>query len=161
MEIQPRFGRETLAFDKLTLIGAEGQILSVTRLDFLVSKVEMRQTGGNWLSLTNSEAYVSGREGRIRFELEGVPSGDYDGIRFLVGLEHELNKSDPAKYPPSHALNPQVNGLHWGWQGGYVFLAIEGRWTKPSRSNTQNPNSEGGYSFHLANEPQLPLGKGR
>jgi cytochrome c peroxidase len=155
MEIQPRFGGEMLAFDKLTLVGAEGQLLSVTRLDFLVSKVALRETGGSWLSLTDSEGYISGREGKTRFELKGVPSGQYDAIRFQVGLDPELNKADPAKYPPSHALNPQVNGLHWGWQSGYVFLALEGRWTEASKSNTQNPKAEGGYSFHLANEPQL------
>jgi cytochrome c peroxidase len=41
-----------------------------------------------------------------------------------------------------------LNGLHWGWAGGYVFLALEGLWR-----DTQGPWR--GYSFHLANDPQL------
>jgi cytochrome c peroxidase len=44
-------------------------------------------------------------------------------------------------------LNPQVNGLHWGWMGGYIFLALEGRW--------QHDDKADGFSFHVANAPQL------
>jgi cytochrome c peroxidase len=49
-----------------------------------------------------------------------------------------------------------VNGLHWGWQGGYVFLALEGDWRIEEESVIR------GYSFHIANDPQrmsveLPL----
>jgi cytochrome c peroxidase len=74
-----------------------------------------------------------------------VPGGEYRAISFRVGLPSDVNHANPAKYPADHPLNPERNGLHWGWQGGYVFLALEGSWARPN-------GSDGGYSYHLAND---------
>lgn len=49
------------------------------------------------------------------------------GLSFHIGPPPELNHSDPARWPAGHPLNPLENNLHWGWRGGYVFLAAEGR----------------------------------
>jgi cytochrome c peroxidase len=166
LEVQPRFGSAALEFDRVGLRTLANQTISVTRLDFLISGVALRREDGDWLNILQSEAYVGGREGRTHFELNDVPAGKYSAIRFLVGLEPALNKADPAQYPAGHPLNPEVNGLHWGWQGGYVFMALEGRWENSPKSKVQSPKSpaEGeqspkasacGYSFHLANAPQL------
>src|SRR5205085_10652876 len=109
------------------------------------------------------QACVKAREGRTRFELASLPAGQYDRIRFQVGLEPRINHSDPAHYPAGHPLNPEVNGLHWGWQGGYVFMALEGRWVEgrsPNRGEDAQPagpeaGARSGYSFHIANDPRL------
>ena len=29
---------------------------------------------------------------------------------------------------PDDPLHPLVNNLHWGWTGGYIFVALEGHW---------------------------------
>jgi cytochrome c peroxidase len=62
-------------------------------------------------------------------------------------VDESINKADPNLYAPDHALNPQVNGLHWGWAGGYIFAALEGRFP--------NGGKEDGFSYHIANAPQL------
>src|SRR2546423_14038180 len=82
------------------------------------------------------------------FTTSDLPAGQYTRIRFHVGLLPQLNNSDPAQYPPGHPLNPQVNGLHWSWMGGYVFLALEGKWLKPD-------GTQGGYSYHIATARNL------
>ncbi|MGH7971993.1 MAG: MbnP family protein, partial [Limisphaerales bacterium] len=125
---------------------------SVTRLDFLVSNFGLRREGGTWLVLSNEFGYISGREQRVEFTLRDVPEGDYDAMRFQIGLEPAINHQNPAKYPAGHPLNPDVDGLHWGWMGGYVFLALEGRWLESLSNPAQEAN---GYSFHLATDPQL------
>ena len=79
--------------------------------------------------------------------MASLPAGRYSAVRFLVGLTPAVNRADPAQYPPGHPLNPDVNGLHWGWAGGYVFLALEGAWRDGATVR--------GYSFHIANDPQL------
>src|SRR5215208_4146501 len=148
VNIAPQFAGELLAFDSVTNLTAASQRISVTRLDFLISNFALRRSDGTWMSLTNWAAFISGREGRTSFELNNVPAAKCDRVKFHVGLPPEMNHRPPAQVPASHALNPSVNGLHWGWQGGYVFLAIEGDWR----------NADGalsGYSYHIANDAQL------
>ncbi|HZQ48432.1 MAG TPA: MbnP family protein, partial [Verrucomicrobiae bacterium] len=148
LEIAPVFQKAPLRFDSLTNITVAGQTLSVTRLDFLLSNFGLRRQDGTWIEQTNWFAYFSAREGKKNSRLENIPAGSYDRVRFLVGLKPEINHSQAANYPASHPLNPDVNGLHWGWMGGYVFLALEGNWLQPD-------GRQSGFSYHLANDRQL------
>lgn len=149
IKILPRFNHSALIFDSVTNQTAAGQTISVTRLDFLLSDFALRRVNGSWMERTNWFAYISAREGRTSFSLEGVPAGSYSRVRFHIGLEPKINHADAAQWPAGHPLNPQVNGLYWGWMGGYVFLAFEGRWL------TGNGATVGGFSYHVANDPQL------
>lgn len=121
----------------------------VTRLDFLLSELALRRKDGSWLESQDWFAYLGAGAGRMTAEGTGVPKGEYVGLRFRVGVTDEVDRGDPSRHPPGHALNPQVNGLHWGWLGGYVFLALEGFYPQEE--------GEGGFSFHLANGPQLMM----
>ena len=76
--------------------------------------------------------------------LAGIPEGKYKALRFDVGLTAAENAADPSTLPASNPLNPNVNGLHWSWQGGYVFLALEGLYRSKQELK--------GYSLHLAHE---------
>jgi cytochrome c peroxidase len=148
--VTPRFDARTLAFDALTNTTAAGQRISVTRLDLLLSGIAVRRSDGAWLEQKNWFAYLSGREGRTAFQLSGLPAGRYDRIRFQVGVPAKENHAESASYEPDHPLNPNLNGLHWSWQGGYVFLAIEGDWLRPN-------GKQGGYSWHVATDRLLMM----
>jgi cytochrome c peroxidase len=148
VRIEPRFNSRPLVFDALALTNAAGQSLSVTRLDFLLSDIALRRSDGTWLNQSNRQAFISLREKRASFHLGNLPAGNYDRIRFHVGLPPALNHANPASYDAGHPLNPNLDGLHWGWSGGYVFFAIEGHWR--TEGGTMS-----GYSFHLANDAML------
>jgi cytochrome c peroxidase len=148
VDFVPQFNGAPLDFDAVTNQTAAGQSVSVTRLDFLLSNIALRRADGVWTGQSNAFAFISARNGRTGFALENIPAGNYDRLRFHVGLAPAVNHSDAAQYPAGHPLNPQVNGLHWGWMGGYVFLALEGAWVKPDGETS-------GYSFHLANDRSL------
>lgn len=150
INIVPCFSARPLSFDAMTNLTAAGQKISVTRLDFLLSDFALSREGGAWLNLTNVVAFISTREGRTSFRLTDIPSRNYGGIRFAVGVPPELNHKNPASYPAGHPLNPDVNGLHWGWMGGYVFLALEGNWEQPNGGIS-------GYSYHLATDRCLMM----
>jgi cytochrome c peroxidase len=148
LAIVPRYNAAALVFGKPAQTNAAAQEFSVTRLDFLLSDFALHRSGGAWLQTTNWQACVKLGENCSNAAVDGLEPGAYDRIRFHVGLTPELNHSDPALYPPGHPLNPNLNGLHWGWAGGYVFFALEGLW-RDERSQWR------GYSFHLGNDPQL------
>ncbi len=148
MGMDAQFRGASLAFDTLANLTAAGRRISVTRLDFLLSQPALRRTDGTWIEDTNWFACIKAREGRTNCDLRNIPAGQYDRIRFHIGLSPKVNHKDPAEYPAGHPLNPGVNGLHWGWAGGYVFFAMEGSWMRPD-------GAQGGWSYHLANDPQL------
>jgi cytochrome c peroxidase len=147
LEFVPRFNHAPLVFDALTNQTAAGQNISVTRLDFLASDIALRRADGIWIQQKNWFAYISAREGRTNVILENIPPGNYDRVRFHIGLEPEINHGNAAQWPAGHPLNPDVDGLYWGWSREYVFLALEGGW--------QNGGKLGGFSYHLATDRQL------
>ena len=148
LEIVPCFGGTPLHLDDSSLTNSAGQHLSVTRLDALISHPRIRQTDGIWVEAANPWEYVSARRGRLEITLTNLPSGSCDRLRFDIGVPPVENHGDPTVWAPDHPLNPQVNGLHWNWRGGYVFLALEGQWlTSDARWS--------GYSYHLATDRLL------
>jgi cytochrome c peroxidase len=143
----PRFNGAPLAFDWLTNQTAAGQTVSVTRLDFLVSDIVLHRTDGRWLAPSNQFAYISAREGRTNFTVENMPLGNFDRIRFDIGVLPAVNHADAAQWPAEHPLNAEVNQMYWSWSREYVFLALEGAW--------QNGAKQSGFSYHLATDRQL------
>ena len=60
-----------------------------------------------------------------------------------LGCRMTWIRATPAGGRQGHPLNPLTDGMYWGWQGGYVFAAIEGNWWTESGVHR-------GFSFHLA-----------
>ena len=107
----------------------------------------MRRADGTWIGQKDWSGYIGLRDGKTNFTLENIPAGNYDRVRFHIGLEPAVNHGDAAKWPAGHPLNPDVNRLYWGWSHEYVFLALEGGW--------QNGGERSGFSFHLATDREL------
>ncbi len=133
--------------------GAE-QVLRITRVSGLISEIELVRADGTNVQLTGQYGFFDAIDpDRHEIPLHSVPAGDYVGLNLRVGVAPEANHADPSLWPAGHALNPLTNGLHWGWTGGYVFLAIEGHY-----GNTPDASLDGGFSFHLATDDlQLPV----
>lgn len=114
----------------------------VTRCDYLLSQFALQRADGSWTE-ANSEltAFLGHGKARTQFSLGRIPKGRYQAVRFLVGLDAETNRSDPNQYPPDHPLNPQLNNLHWTWQTGYIFCALEGY-----------SAGDLGFLYHLGND---------
>ncbi len=148
VRVAARLNSRPLIFDSVIFTNDFGQALSVNRLDLLVADLAIRRMDGSWLEFPSTQGYASLRAGRSAFKVAGIPSGEYNRVRFHVGLPPALNHADPAQYAADHPLNPNVNGLHWSWQGGYVFLALEGHWLDEA-------GKQSGYSYHLATDAQL------
>ncbi len=115
----------------------------VTRLSYLVSQVALQKPDGDWISLPDSLAWFHLE--RESATLKDIPPGTYQALRFDVGVTPEDNATDPATRGPEHVLNPRVSGLHWSWQGGYIFMALEGTWERQDGGRS-------GFAYHLGND---------
>lgn len=126
----------------------EGEVFSVTRLAYLLSDFAVQREDSSWEEIGGQQAYFDAGKRRTGVTLTGVPAGKFKAVRFSVGVPEALNHGDPAKLGAEHALNPNVNQLHWDWKGGYVFLALEGRFRGKGGELE-------GYVYHLANDQNL------
>lgn len=131
------------------MINQTGERWTVTRLSYLLSGLALQRKDGSWHACETDPAWMSLVDRRTIWEVAGIPEGEWKAIRFSVGLPPTLNERDPAGWSPDHPLNPNLNGLHWSWQGGYIFIAFEGRF----RSEKTPADSAPGFAYHLAREP--------
>jgi len=145
IQITPQVSGENLQPASFRYQTSAGETFSITRLSYLVSDFELQRDNGSWLELSNSVAWMDFEQNRDSVRMANVPPGEFRSLRFLVGLNPNLNHSDVAKFPALHPLNSNLNGLHWSWQGGYIFLALEGLW-RNARGQLD------GWAYHLARD---------
>ncbi|HEX4086116.1 MAG TPA: MbnP family protein [Chthoniobacteraceae bacterium] len=140
------FDGSPLLLDSLRYENAAGETLSVTRLSYLLSGFALEREEGGWVELPGQVAWLDAEAHRVDARLAAVPAGKYRAVGFDVGLAPEQNdNTDLSKLAPDNPLNPNVNGLHWSWQGGYIFLALEGHYRDAAQVIR-------GYALHLARD---------
>ncbi len=145
IQITPKVSGDNLQPASFRYQTSAGETFSITRLSYLVSDFALQRNDGSWLELSNSVAWLDFDANRNSIRLEKVPAGEFCSVRFLVGLNPNLNHADIAGFPAGHPLNPSLNGLHWSWQGGYIFLALEGLWRNAA-------GQLDGWAYHLARD---------
>jgi len=145
IEITPKVSGENLQPASFRYQTSAGETFSITRASYLVSDFALQRSDGSWLEISNSVAWLDFEANRKSIWLEHIPAGEFCSVRFLVGLNTNYNHADVAKFPAGHPLNPNLNGLHWSWQGGFIFLALEGLW--------RNAGGQlDGWAYHLARD---------
>lgn len=148
LTIVPTIDGEPLAPGRELRPTRSGERWTVTRLSYLVSELSFLGEDGQWHVVGGDPAWLSLTDQRNRWQIENAPEGTWRALRFSVGLPPKLNDRDPSVWPASHPLNPNVNGLHWSWQGGYIFLALEGRFW----SGDEQAKAAPGFAYHIARE---------
>lgn len=143
LEIQPEWNGVPLVLNRpIGLANLPG--FSVSRVDALLSGLALQREDGTWLESQDWFVHLSAGKQKWTAKADGLPSGvGFRAVRFQVGLPKRVDDSDPNLRPPDHPLHPDVCGLHWGWQGGYVFCALEGHFLGSKGENS-------GFSYHLA-----------
>jgi len=141
MKVLPLFGGQALSWP-FAYTTAAGDTIQFDKVKFLLSNFTLETTDGALVTLPNTYAYLSMKDGRDSVVLKNVPKGNYKSFRFQVGLDSAVNHSDPASRSLDHPLSPALNEMHWGWAGGYIFNVIEGYY--------RNKGQNAGFSFHIA-----------
>ncbi|MGB5265929.1 MAG: MbnP family copper-binding protein [Polyangiales bacterium] len=118
-------------------LGANDTSLELSDFRFYVQDVELKNAAGAWVPVQLEEnSFENSGVALLDFEdgcgelgtpelndsVRGtVPAGDYDGLRFKMGVPFEINHVNSATAPSP--LN--LTSLFWNWQGGYKFLRID------------------------------------
>lgn len=116
-----------------------GETFTVTRLKYYLTNFQLLKNGE--VKYTMPESYFLVDEAdqpSTKLTLPNVPAGDYDAVRFLIGVDSLRNVSGAQ----TGALDPAY-GMFWTWSTGYIFYKLEGK----------SPNStlvDSTFNFHIA-----------
>jgi len=146
VEIRHTVNGSPLLLDSLRYQNVAGETYSFTRVSYLLSGFALEHENGAWEELDGQYAFIDLAKRQTAFQLQHIPEGKYQAMRFHVGPDPSANAGDVSQLPAGHPLNPNLNGLHWSWQGGYIFMALEGHFRGTH-------DGLGGYAHHLARDP--------
>ena len=145
IQITPQVAGENVQPASFRYRTSAGENFSITRVSYFVSDLTLQRADGSWLELSNQVAWLDLGQNRDSFWLDHLTPGEYQTVRFSIGLSPRLNHESITNFPAGSALNPDVNGLYWGWQGGYIFMALEGLWRNAA-------GEMDGWAYHLARD---------
>lgn len=105
-----------------------GNDFMLDRLQYYLSGFSITHDGGQVTELPDLYVLVSLLESS---ESTVIDMGDFDiqsleAISFHLGVDEVANHADPALLDEDHPLYFQTPSMHWGWAGGYRFIALEG-----------------------------------
>lgn len=60
-------------------------------------------------------------------------------LSFHIGVNPEINFNDPSLWPQTHPLALKNPSMHWGWNFGYIYLALEAFIDKDSDGTFETP----------------------
>lgn len=105
----------------------DGMKIKFQLFQFYISDATLRRSSGevklsdietvNFKDVQSTAAALRG----LSFRYE-VPVGEYNQLRFGLGVAPNLNATQPGDYSPTHPLAEN----YWSWALGYVFAKIEG-----------------------------------
>jgi uncharacterized repeat protein (TIGR04052 family) len=118
-------------------LGSDDTSLELVDFRLYVQDVELKSSEGAWVPVALDDnmfqleniALLDFEDGcgevgnaDVNDEVVGtVPEGEYDGLRFKMGLPPDLNHRDASTSPGPLGLT----ALFWNWRGGYKFLRID------------------------------------
>lgn len=97
----------------------------VTRLEYYISEISIVHDGGTETSFDNLWVLVNASEA-TQIDLGDSDINDVEMLKLHIGVDYDHNHLDPSSYPSSHPLAPKNPSMHWGWNPGYRFVALEG-----------------------------------
>ncbi|MEM6730993.1 MAG: MbnP family copper-binding protein, partial [Myxococcota bacterium] len=179
LDFNAEIAGQALACD--TEYSTAGAMLADARL--FISEIELMNSDGEWVDLDLDQETIWQHQNIALLDFENgvgscsssgttemngrvtgtLPEGDYDGLRFSVGVPFDQNHLDDATAPAP--LNSP--GMFWAWQDGYKFLRVDWMPTGGDRWNVHlgsracdnggNPNTAPPSSCGRSNRSQIEI----
>lgn len=110
---------------------ATGESYSFTLFNFFVSNIKLKTRNGEEYVVPQNESYFLVRASNTSsqlIQLKNVPSGDYTGISFVIGVDSLRSTMDLGQR--TGVLDPALGegdaNMYWAWNSGYIFVKMEG-----------------------------------
>jgi len=128
-------GELTLKFDHLVggkklqlnteYKNAANETFTISTVKYYISNVVVTNSEGATFVVPQNESYflIEGKEGIVGQAKVNVPEGDYTKVSFVLGVDSLRNEAEIDKLIGD--LDP-ANGMHWGWNSGFIFFKMEG-----------------------------------
>lgn len=123
-----------------TYLSPSGQAYKFDMLKFYLSHIELLNEAGVSEELSEVVWYDVENKPNI---VAKIPKGNYSKLRFGLGLDAELNNSDPADFDPGLPLSYENNN-YWSWASKYIFVKMEGKSAVDTTATPQNV-----FLYHL------------
>lgn len=109
---------------------ANGEILTVTRFNYIVSNFRLVNKDGDEYVFPKDDSYfiINQETESDEVELPEIPAGEYTTLTFGVGVDQEKYLQGADGQGDFLTLAEDANML-WDWQAGYKFLNFEGTFT--------------------------------
>lgn len=121
-------GTSDLKLSAGTYQNAAGESFSVTKFNYFVSNIRLRKEDGGEFVVPQDSSYFLIQEEKPASQtinLSNIPTGNYTGITFVVGVDSARSMADISKR--TGILDPALNnGMYWDWNSGYIFMKLEG-----------------------------------
>lgn len=133
LEFEHRVGTQALTMNTQAYTNANGDDFKVNTFKYYVSNIALIKTDGTKVLIPESYLLVDAADAATKIQkLQNVPSGDYKGVDFIIGVDEPRNFAGAQ----TGALDP-AKGMFWSWNTGYIFLKFEGTSTKSSQASGQ------------------------
>ncbi|AOW21346.1 MbnP family protein [Urechidicola croceus] len=141
-------------FNVLNYTNANDDLLSITKLRYLISDIQLRKSDGTIVEL--SGYLLVDLTGTTSTIIANVPFENYSGISFTFGFDQEDNID--GQYA-------DLNSTSWNWPemlgGGYHFMQFEGKYDDNGNESpfayhmgtAKLPNGEFGQNYFEVNLP--------
>ncbi|MDQ3049833.1 MAG: hypothetical protein M3Q95_02990 [Bacteroidota bacterium] len=111
---------QPIAAGSVNNYNASGNQYSVTLLKYYISNITFRKSDGTIYRAPNYELVTEGEPASQVFSMT-VPTADYAGFGFFMGVDSAFNFAGPL----TGELDP-VYGMLWDWSTGYIYFKHEG-----------------------------------
>lgn len=122
-----------------TYTNSNGETLTVNRLSYIVSNFELTNIDGEKFVYPSNDSYfiISEEEQQLKVVLEGVPAGNYNQVKFGVGVPMERFLQGEEAQQEFWDYAASLN-MTWAWIVGYKFINFEGTFTSPDLEESNN-----------------------
>ncbi|MCL5247261.1 hypothetical protein M4I21_15670 [Cellulophaga sp. 20_2_10] len=135
LEFDSSFAGNELILGAANAANTNGEALTVTRLNYIVSNIVLVDEDGMEYAYPKENSYFIISEDsndaladNTKIILEGVPAGEYQAVKFGIGVDKE--KYDQGLSGAGDFWDAaSAYDMTWSWASGYKYVNFEGGYT--------------------------------